>query len=153
MSDEMDHIKLGTLLQQITALCAEATADQAAHYGIPEAQSRALAAFEDDKAVRIGILAERMGLAPSRLTRLVDGLAEAGFAERIPDKVDRRATLIGLTKSGRKAKKDLVCVCQQRYQLIAEEMNESRRSTLLNLLSELLDTMREIPVELSGKSK
>lgn len=49
---------------------------------------------------RSGHLAEAEGVAPSTMSRIVDGLVADGFVERLPDPADRRALLVGLTPTG-----------------------------------------------------
>src|SRR5258706_4639099 len=47
--------------------------------------------------LRMGDLAERLGVAPRTVTDLVDGLERDGLLLRRPDPADRRATLLDLT--------------------------------------------------------
>jgi DNA-binding MarR family transcriptional regulator len=54
----------------------------------------------DREGTRLTQLAERALMTPQAMGELVDGLASAGYLERIPDPLDRRAKLIVLTDSG-----------------------------------------------------
>jgi DNA-binding MarR family transcriptional regulator len=51
--------------------------------------------------LRMGDLAERLGVNPRSVTDLVDGLARKGLLLRRPDPADRRATLLDLTPRAR----------------------------------------------------
>jgi DNA-binding MarR family transcriptional regulator len=53
-----------------------------------------------DRALRMTDLAERVGLSPSGLTRLVDRLVAKGLLRRQPDPLDGRAALAHLTDAG-----------------------------------------------------
>jgi DNA-binding MarR family transcriptional regulator len=53
--------------------------------------------------VRTGELADRLGVEAPHVTRQVQRLQQAGYADRVPDPDDRRAQLIQLTPSGRAA--------------------------------------------------
>jgi DNA-binding MarR family transcriptional regulator len=52
---------------------------------------------------RPGELAARLGVEPPHVTRQVQRLQQAGYADRVPDPGDRRAHLIQLTPAGKAA--------------------------------------------------
>lgn len=56
-----------------------------------------------------------MGVRAPAVSSLVDGLERLGFAERVPDTEDRRATRVAMTESG----------------VTALEAGEARRRTML----------------------
>src|SRR5712691_8882722 len=68
--------------------------------GIPPVQLQALTVLAAGD-VRMNELADRLGLATSTVTRLVDRLEAAGLAERRSTRPDRRSVLVGLSASGR----------------------------------------------------
>jgi DNA-binding MarR family transcriptional regulator len=51
--------------------------------------------------LRVSELAAREGMTQPGVTMLVHRLAEAGYAERVPDPTDRRAALVRVTDAGR----------------------------------------------------
>ena len=53
--------------------------------------------------LRISELAAREAITQPGVTLLVNRLAEAGYAERVPDPTDRRATLVRITPAGEAA--------------------------------------------------
>jgi DNA-binding MarR family transcriptional regulator len=53
-----------------------------------------------ERALRMTDLAERVGLSPSGLTRLVDRLVAKGLVRRAPDPNDGRVALARLTDAG-----------------------------------------------------
>lgn len=145
MSAKVETAQLGEILQQITTSCSQAALQQAASFGISEAQARALTVFRDGEEARIGELARRMNLAPSRLTRLVDGLVMAELARRMPDPSDRRATIVTLTRAGKKARRGLTSICQERYHLILEKIPVKRQELMLDVLRELAEKLSPAP--------
>jgi DNA-binding MarR family transcriptional regulator len=60
----------------------------------------ALDVLADAGELRIGELAERIGLDETSATRMVDRLEAAGIAERRNKAGDRRVTIVGLTEAG-----------------------------------------------------
>ena len=57
-------------------------------------------AYSDERRLRMGELADRMGLSRSGATRLVDRLEAAGFVERVTCDTDRRGQWAQLTRAG-----------------------------------------------------
>ena len=53
-----------------------------------------------DQQLRMSDLADRTGLSPSRITRVVDNIAEDGLVERRQGSADGRSTLATLTRAG-----------------------------------------------------
>jgi DNA-binding MarR family transcriptional regulator len=51
--------------------------------------------------LRISELASREAMTQPGVSLLVQRMAEAGYAERVPDPTDRRATLVRITEAGR----------------------------------------------------
>ena len=61
---------------------------------------RALELLAQHDGLRIGELADRVGVDDTTATRLVDRLEELGLAERHTEDGDRRATVVELTDEG-----------------------------------------------------
>jgi len=72
--------------------------------GMTVAQAATLEALADG-GLRLGELGQRLGIAPSTLTRNLDRLVERGLITRGPDPDDRRALRAELTDEGRQSAK------------------------------------------------
>lgn len=70
--------------------------------GMTVAQAATLEALIDG-SLRLGDLGQRLGIAPSTLSRNLDRLVERGLVARGPDPHDRRALRADLTSEGRAA--------------------------------------------------
>lgn len=91
--------------------------------GITPARLRALRfVARGEEPVRMGELAEKLGIVPRSATTLVDELTEAGWVHRLPDAGDRRVTLVEATPAGRR---------------ILERANRIRREVAAEMLSSL----------------
>jgi DNA-binding MarR family transcriptional regulator len=92
---------LSDAFRAIARQLRHATAEALAPWDVTPSQARALGVLRRGDEQRAGELAERLRIAPRSATDVLDGLAARGWIERAPDPVDRRATLVRLTESGR----------------------------------------------------
>lgn len=61
---------------------------------------RTLGVLQRSGPVRLGVLAETSQVAQPTMTKLVTGLVDRGWAQRLPDADDARAWLIAITADG-----------------------------------------------------
>jgi DNA-binding MarR family transcriptional regulator len=78
---------------------------------------RGLELLAQHDGLRVGELADGLGVDDTTATRLVDRLEELDLAERHGEEGDRRAILVGLTAAGRKL---VAGVSAQRQQFFAD---------------------------------
>ena len=67
------------------------------------AASIELNAARPERRLRMQELGDRVTISRSRVSRVVDELERAGYVERLPDPVDRRASFAAITPEGRAA--------------------------------------------------
>jgi DNA-binding MarR family transcriptional regulator len=72
------------------------------------ASMSALATVVRQGPMRLGELAEREGVTPTTLSRIVTALEREGFTERHTDPADRRAAFLSATPSGQGAVEELL---------------------------------------------
>ncbi|WP_377340276.1 MarR family winged helix-turn-helix transcriptional regulator [Plantactinospora siamensis] len=82
---------LGRELSTAVVMFHEAVA---ARRGLTAAENKALDLLTRLGPVSSGELARQLGLTPGAVTGLVDRLARAGYAQRVPDATDRRRTFV-----------------------------------------------------------
>jgi DNA-binding MarR family transcriptional regulator len=112
--------ELGTLLSGLSQLIRPVALPP----GMSLAQGRALARLLDSGPQRVTVLADLEQVSQPTMSALVSGLERRGWAERRPDRADRRAVLVRLTGAGR---------------MLLAEIFETRSQTLrtwMGLLSE-----------------
>jgi DNA-binding MarR family transcriptional regulator len=78
--------------------------------------------------LRVSELAALEAISQPGVTMLVHRMADAGYAERVPDPTDRRATLVRITEAGRKVHTDRqVARAQVLRERLAELSDEDQR--------------------------
>jgi DNA-binding MarR family transcriptional regulator len=93
--------------------------------------------------LRVSELAAREAMTQPGVTLLVNRLAEAGYAERVPDPTDRRATLVRITAAGQAALADRhaqrAAVLRARMAMLSER-DQHLLTAALPAIERLIDT-------------
>ena len=90
--------------------------------------------LQTDSGWRMGNLSDRLLLDNSKMTRIVDYLAENGWAERRPDPTDRRAQQVCLTTAGAFQREAAVVAQLAALQDSLALFDNDQKETLLALL-------------------
>jgi DNA-binding MarR family transcriptional regulator len=101
-------------------------------------QRRMLLLLQGDDPVRVGDLAERLGLTTAGTTRMLDHLEESGYASRSRvANSDQRQVFVTLTEAGAQALREADAVFLERVQASLRGLTETERTILLQLLRKL----------------
>jgi DNA-binding MarR family transcriptional regulator len=95
-------------------------------------------AFED--GLRLADLATRAGVTPQSMGQWVDELEVLGYVERRPDKNDRRAKRIHLTRKGKRSNKIEWKVVREIDDALKHLLGEKRLQVLRSTLEEIINT-------------
>jgi DNA-binding MarR family transcriptional regulator len=98
---------------------------------------RLLMAVEEVGRLRMGDLAEDLGITARTVTTLVDALEREGLLVRLPDSTDRRATLLALTDSARTQFEQVRSLQMELGEELVAPLDLQQRRQLLDLLSRL----------------
>ncbi|MGA9173035.1 MAG: MarR family winged helix-turn-helix transcriptional regulator [Thermoactinomyces sp.] len=112
------------LLREISQIVKRKGRDLLNHFPITPPQFNALVWLKDEGDLTIGELSQKMFLACSTMTDLIDRMEKNGMVERVRDDRDRRVVRIHLLDKGRR---------------IIEDVLETRRQYLSEILSHLSD--------------
>lgn len=94
---------------------------------------RALELLAQHDGLRVGELADRVGVDDTTATRLVDRLEDLGLAERSSEEGDRRAILVGLTGEGRELVAGVSAQRQQFFADVLASLDPDERVQLVRL--------------------
>ncbi|MGD8377430.1 MAG: MarR family winged helix-turn-helix transcriptional regulator [Acidobacteriota bacterium] len=111
--------------------------------GMTVAQAATLEVLAAEGPMRLGALGQRLGIAPSTLTRNLDRLRDGGLLRRDPDDRDGRAVRVALTASGSAAAARVEAMDQEFARQVLERLPPARRRRALEGLRDLLGAVRE----------
>jgi DNA-binding MarR family transcriptional regulator len=109
---------------------------------------RALELLAEHDGLRVGELADRVGVDDTTATRLVDRLEQLGLAERHSEERDRRAILVGLTAEGRELVAGVSAQRQQFFADVLATLDADERVQLVRLTEKAALALRARSQEL-----
>ncbi len=110
--------------------------------GLTSTQVRALSELLDQEDMPTGALAEKMGLAPSTVTRICDVLVRKGLVTRKQARGDRRRVNLSLTAPGFRTARELDRWEAAAIDRIATGISSDRRTELLENLELLVHALQ-----------
>ncbi|MDO5744063.1 MAG: MarR family transcriptional regulator [Micrococcaceae bacterium] len=137
MSDPTRPARIGFLLTQLGTLAAELFAAKTRELGITPAEAGVLRIVGRQAGINQRELAERLGLAPSRMVPLIDSLQASGLVIRSRSATDRRNQELQLTEQGQELLANLRAVAEEQEAAIAEGLDPADRAHLYELLLRL----------------
>jgi DNA-binding MarR family transcriptional regulator len=125
--------------------CCQAKEEQIfARFGLSLAEGRVLQAVAGGGAVSSTGVARTLNIVRSRLTPLVDGLAEKRFLKRMESEDDRRVRTLTLTVSGRKVARDVTDFQISFHESLLQKFEPAQREQLFEVLTQLHEAMEEL---------
>jgi DNA-binding MarR family transcriptional regulator len=89
-------------------------------------------------------LAEALNVSPRNVTGLVDALSDTGFVTREPHPEDRRATLVSLTRKGKRTAEGLVTGRDELAEQLFGDMSDRQLGSLVRGLDVVLERLRSL---------
>lgn len=137
------------LMEETLQCCQTRTAYLSRKFDLPQAELRCLMLFIGERYLTVKSIAQKLDVAKSRVTKIVDGLMKKKLVERIEDPRDGRVKLIALTQEGQKKSKKMGVFIAELHQRIMLELLPEERKTVLTSLEMLRTSMEAIKKQLN----
>jgi len=102
--------------------------------GLSQAAFNGLIVLDERQGILGGEFARRMGLSPSRGSRVLEMLVDEGYAKAQASSTDRRAILVSLTSRGRRMKTRIVDRMQSCEKRLRGDLDDTRLGQLTEAL-------------------
>lgn len=142
--------RLYVILKEINECCQDREVMQANMNGCTIAEARCLLTIKLDKCRTTSEIAEKMCVAKSRVTRIVDGLVKKKLLSRWQDPKDRRVCVVKFTVTGVETTEKLINMTLQLHNEVLEKLPEGYRENVLDFLGTLRETMRSVKTRLEN---
>lgn len=129
------HGGVAFLLTQLGSHCADRYAVALQELDLTPPLAGIMRLLRSSPGISQQQLAERLGVAPSRIVSYVDDLEARNWIRRTRDDQDRRVNLVSLTTQGRDAFAALAAVSRRHEHAITDGLSAAERETLLELLT------------------
>ncbi len=138
--------RLKNLIEEISSCCQERVLLQSKRFDLVPAELRSLLLFKNERYLTVTALAQKLEVAKSRVTKILEGLLKKKMVQRIDDPEDARIKLISLTPAGQKKAKEIdEFMAGIHHHLVLTLKPEDRKSVLSSL--ELLRSSMEVVKE------
>ena len=128
---------VGFLISQLGFVSSQGFVEALRPIGIDPRQLTLLRYVAQTEGQSQQALAGQLGMPPSGMVALVDGLEEAGMLERRPSADDRRVRALYLTAKGRRTLKRAVEVAIGYEEELCSGLEPGEREQLIDLLQKL----------------
>ena len=105
-----------------------------------------------NQPVNMSYLHDKMYMANSTLTVIVDRLVEDSFLKRYRNPKDRREVLLELTESGTDILSRLLNIRHSFLEKALEDLSEKQKESLINLLNIILNNLEDMMIEDGGNN-
>jgi len=140
--------KLQDLIHQIIECCEDRKLYESQRFGLPYAEIRCLILFQGERYLTVKGIAQKLDVAKSRVTKIVDGLIGKGLVKRMGDPKDARFKLVSLTPEGLKKSEEIESFHRHLHYQILAQLNSAERRALLSHLDSLRAAMEAVKAEL-----
>lgn len=107
------------------------------------AQGRILYALWQEENISLRELSDRTGLAPTSLTGMIDRMESSELVRRIPDRKDRRKTLLALTDKARKLRQDYTDVSARMTEIFYAGFTEEEICQSEKILTRIHENLKQ----------
>lgn len=136
--------KLQDLIEEVVRCCKERTSYLSKKFDIPEAELRCLMLFGEERYLTAKGISQKLDVAKSRVTKIINGLVQKRLVESIDDPKDARIKLIGLTSKGQRKSRELSDITKDLHQKLLLEFEPEQRKMVISCLEILRANMEAV---------
>lgn len=140
--------KLESLINEIRACCEERSLAEARRFGIPPAEIELLKLLGQDRYATVTGLSSRLGVAKSRVTKLISGLMKKGYVIGTEDPRDGRVKLFTLSAEGKGVLKQITQYETETFKKLVSLMDTEEKQMVIRALDILRMAMERTKKEL-----
>lgn len=140
--------RLQDLITEMLHCCEERKLYQSQKFSLPHAELRCLMLFDGERYLTVKGMAQRLEVAKSRVTKIVNGLMEKGLVEQTDDPKDARIRLIRLTLAGLKKSEEIDVFEKEIHRKILLQLSPEERKNTLSYLEMFRSAMEAVKEQL-----
>jgi len=136
------------LMEETLHCCQTRTQYLSQKFDIPQAELRCLMLFRGERYLTVKGIAQKLDVAKSRVTKIIEGLLSKKLVEAIDDPKDGRVKLISLTPFGARKSEEIAAFNAGLHEKLLLELGPEDRKIVLSSLEMLRSSMEAIKKQL-----
>ena len=140
--------RLQGLIDEMLKCCEDRKVYESGKFALPYAELKCLLLFDGQPYLRGTDIAQKLEVAKSRVTKIVNGLKEKQLVEEINDPKDARIKLISLTPEGHTRFNKITAFQKELYRTLLLQVDEDERNHVLSKLELLRSAMEAVKEDL-----
>jgi DNA-binding MarR family transcriptional regulator len=138
--------RLQGLIAEMLKCCEDRKLFETGKFGLPYAELRCLLLFEGERYLTVKGIAQKLEVAKSRVTKIINGLVAKGLVKQSDDPIDARVKLISLTPTGHEKAQEIATFQRELHRQILLHLDADERKgvfTYLELLRTAMEAVKE----------
>jgi len=140
--------RLKELITEMLKCCEDRKVYESGKFALPHAELKCLLLFDGQRYLTAKDIAQKLEVAKSRVTKIVNGLKEKQLAEEIDDPKDARVKLISLTPEGHTRFDEIAAFQRELYRTLLLQVDADERNHVLSNLELLRSAMEAVKEDL-----
>lgn len=140
--------RLQELIAEMLKCCEDRKVYESGKFALPYAELKCLLLFDGQRYLTVTDIAQKLEVAKSRVTRIVNGLKEKQLVAEIDDPKDARIKLISLTPAGHTRFNEIAAFQRDLYRTLLLQIDTDERNHVLSNLELLRSAMEAVKEDL-----
>jgi DNA-binding MarR family transcriptional regulator len=140
--------RLQELIAEMLKCCEDRKFFESSKFGLPYTELRCLLLFGGERYLTVKGIAQKLDVAKSRVTKIVNGLVAKGLAKQIDDPHDARIKLISLTPTGEEKSQEIAAFQRGLHRSILLHLGADERKGIFSYLELLRSAMEAVKEQL-----
>lgn len=141
-------MRLQGLIGEMVRCCEDRKFFETEKFGLPYAELRCLLLFGGERYLTVKGIAQKLDVAKSRVTKIVNGLMKKGLVRQIDDPGDARIKLISLTPAGQEKSQEIAAFQRELHRQILLRLDADERKGVFSYLELLRSAMEAVKGQL-----
>lgn len=142
-------LRLQGLIGEMLQCCEDRKFFETEKFGLPYAELKCLLLFGGERYLTVKGIAQKLDVAKSRVTKIVNGLMNKGLAKQIDDPGDARIRLVSLTPTGQEKSQEIAAFQRELHRQILLRLDAGERKGIFSYLELLRSAMEAVKEKLA----
>jgi DNA-binding MarR family transcriptional regulator len=142
-------LRLQGLIGEMLQCCEDRKFFETEKFGLPYAELKCLLLFGGERYLTVKGIAQKLDVAKSRVTKIVNGLMKKGLVRQIDDPGDGRIKLISMTPAGQEKSQEIAAFQRELHRQILLRLDADERKGVFSYLELLRSAMEAVKEHLA----